>query len=106
MTARRALALNDNDGNSWINCCSFPAATTLAQTWNKELAYEMGNAVGEENYWLGGSAWYAPAINLHWSPFSGRNYEYYSEDSIISGKKHRPRKPRTLSLRLSLLNTV
>lgn len=82
----QGLALNDNDGNSWINCCSFPAATTLAQTWNKELAYEMGNAVGEENYWLGGSAWYAPAINLHWSPFSGRNYEYYSEDSIISGK--------------------
>ena len=82
----QGLALNDNDGNSWINCCSFPAATTLAQTWNKELAYEMGNAVGEENYWLGGSAWYAPAINLHWSPFSGRNYEYYSEDPIISGK--------------------
>lgn len=82
----QGLALNDNDGNSWINCCSFPAATTLAQTWNKELAYEMGTAVGEENYWLGGSAWYAPAINLHWSPFSGRNYEYYSEDPIISGK--------------------
>lgn len=82
----QGLALNDNDGNSWINCCSFPAATTLAQTWNKELAYEMGTAVGEENYWLGGSAWYAPAINLHWSPFSGRNYEYYSEDPLISGK--------------------
>lgn len=82
----QGLALNDNDGNSWINCCSFPAATTLAQTWNKELAYEMGAAVGEENYWLGGSAWYAPAINMHWSPFSGRNYEYYSEDPIISGK--------------------
>lgn len=81
----QGLALNDNDGNSWINCCSFPAATVLAQTWNKDLAYEMGTALGEENYWLGGSAWYAPAINLHWSPFSGRNYEYYSEDPIISG---------------------
>lgn len=82
----QGLALNDNDGNSWINCCSFPAATTLAQTWNVELAYAMGSAVGEENYWIGGGGWYAPAINLHWSPFSGRNYEYYSEDPIVSGK--------------------
>lgn len=81
----QGLALNDNDGKSWINCCSFPAATCLAQSWNLELAYEMGCAVGEENYWLGGGGWYAPAINLHWSPFSGRNYEYYSEDPIISG---------------------
>lgn len=82
----QGLALNDNDGNSWINCCSFPAATNLAQSWNVDLAYEMGLAVAEENYWIGGGGWYAPAINLHWSPFSGRNYEYYSEDPIISGK--------------------
>ena len=82
----QGLALNDNDGNSWINCCSFPAATTLAQTFNLDLAYEMGNAVGEENYWIGGGGWYAPSINMHWSPFSGRNYEYYSEDPVVSGK--------------------
>ena len=82
----QGLALNDNDGNSWINCCSFPAATTLAQTFNLDLAYAMGQAVGEENYFIGGGAWYAPAINMHWSPFSGRNYEYYSEDPMISGK--------------------
>ena len=82
----QGLALNDNGGNSWVNCCSFPAATTLAQTWNTELAYAMGSAVGEENYWIGGGGWYAPAVNLHWSPFSGRNYEYYSEDPVISGK--------------------
>ncbi len=82
----QGLALNDNDGNSWISCCSFPAATTLAQTWNVELVYDMGDAVGEENYWIGGGGWYAPSINLHWSPFSGRNYEYYSEDPVISGK--------------------
>ena len=82
----QGLALNDNDGNSWINCCSFPAATTLAQTFNLDLAYEMGSAVGEENYWIGGGGWYAPSINMHWSPFSGRNYEYYSEDPVVSGK--------------------
>jgi beta-glucosidase len=81
----QGLALNDNDGNSWISCCSFPAATSVAQTYNVELAYAMGSAVGEENYWIGGGGWYAPSINLHWSPFSGRNYEYYSEDPIVSG---------------------
>lgn len=82
----QGLALNDNDGNSWINCCSFPAATVVAQTWNVDLARAMGEAVGEENYFIQGGAWYAPSINMHWSPFSGRNYEYYSEDPVISGK--------------------
>lgn len=82
----QGLGLNDNDGNSWISCCSFPAATTIAQTFNVKLAYAMGSAVGEENYWIDGGGWYAPAVNLHWSQFSGRNYEYYSEDPLISGK--------------------
>ncbi len=82
----QGLALNDNEGNSWVDCCSFPAATTLAQTYNPDLAYQMGAAVGEENYWIDGGGWYAPAVNLHWSAFSGRNYEYYSEDPVVSGK--------------------
>lgn len=82
----QGLALNDNSGNSWISCCSFPAATITAQTYNVDLAYEMGSAVGEENHWIGGAGWYAPSINMHWSPFSGRNYEYYSEDPVVSGK--------------------
>lgn len=82
----QGIGLNDNDGNNWVSCCSFPAATTLAQTYNVDLAYAMGSAVGEENYWIDGGGWYAPAVNLHWSPFSGRNYEYYSEDPVVSGK--------------------
>lgn len=81
----QGLALNDNSGNSWVNCCSFPAETTLAQTFNVDLAYAMGACVGEENYFINGGGWYAPAVNLHWSTFSGRNYEYFSEDPIISG---------------------
>lgn len=82
----QGLALNDNEGNSWVNCCSYPSATTIAQTYNVDLAYAMGAAVGEENHWIDGGGWYAPAVNLHWSPFSGRNYEYYSEDPVVSGK--------------------
>ncbi|MCI6757163.1 MAG: glycoside hydrolase family 3 C-terminal domain-containing protein [Lachnospiraceae bacterium] len=82
----QGIGLNDNDGNNWVSCCSFPAATTMAQTYNVDLAKAMGEAVAEENYWINGGGWYAPAVNLHWSPFSGRNYEYYSEDPLISGK--------------------
>lgn len=46
----------------------------------------MGRAVGKEAGQFGYSGWYAPAVNLHRSPFDGRNYEYYSEDSLLSGK--------------------
>lgn len=82
----QGLALNDNSGNSWVNACSFPSATTLGQTFNVELAYAMGACVGEENYFIDGGGWYAPAVNLHRSAFGGRNYEYYSEDPLVSGK--------------------
>lgn len=81
----QGLALNDTSGKSWVTACSFPSETTMAQTFNTELAYAMGAAVGEENHYINGAGWYAPAANLHWSAFSGRNYEYYSEDPIISG---------------------
>lgn len=63
----------------------FPNSATMAQTWNANLALEMGRAVGREAGQLGYSGWYAPAVNMHRSPFDGRNYEYYSEDSYLSG---------------------
>lgn len=72
---------------------SFACEILLASTWNKDLAYQMGKNVGDIGVWgdengngLPYTGWYAPAVNLHRSPFSGRNYEYYSEDPIISGK--------------------
>jgi len=64
----------------------FPSPWTLAQTWNTELAREYGRAIAKEAGQLGYSGWYAPATNLHRSPFGGRNYEYYSEDPLISGE--------------------
>ena len=65
--------------------------TVLASTWNKELAREKGIGMGNEALWGNGSAyskipfWYAPAVNIHRSPFSGRNFEYYSEDGVLAG---------------------
>lgn len=64
----------------------FPNAGVIAQTWNVDLAREMGYACGVEAGNLGATGWYAPATNMHRSPFNGRNYEYYSEDSYLSGQ--------------------
>lgn len=72
---------------------TFACQILIAATWNKDLAYQMGRAVGDNGVWgdekgngLPYSGWYAPAVNLHRSPFGGRNFEYYSEDPILSGK--------------------
>ncbi len=62
----------------------YPSETVLAQSWSHELAYKYGMTVGYEAK-AGVSGWYAPACNLHRSPFGGRNYEYYSEDAYLSG---------------------
>ena len=63
----------------------FPNAMTLAQTWNLELASEYGEIIGNEGLLGGADGWYAPSMNLHRTPFSGRNGEYYSEDAYLSG---------------------
>lgn len=63
----------------------FPNMMTLAQTWNQELALEYGTMIGNEAILGGADGWYAPSMNIHRTPFSGRNGEYYSEDSFLSG---------------------
>lgn len=70
--------------NSSISGTAFPPATLIAATWNKELAYERGVQVGIECNELNVTGWYGPAMNIHRSAFAGRNFEYYSEDSVIS----------------------
>lgn len=57
----------------------------LASTWDTQLALEMGEAVGEDGLHGGIVGWYGPAMNIHRTPFSGRNFEYYSEDAYLSG---------------------
>ncbi|WP_407270431.1 glycoside hydrolase family 3 C-terminal domain-containing protein [Radiobacillus sp. PE A8.2] len=68
-----------------IKGVSFPAAVMLGSTWNVELAKEMGTAVGMESQAYKVHGWYAPAMNIHRTAFSGRNFEYYSEDGFHSG---------------------
>lgn len=63
----------------------FSKMITLAQTWNKDLAYDYGKAIGNGALQGGANGWYAPSMNIHRTPFSGRNGEYYSEDGYLSG---------------------
>ncbi|GAA2589851.1 glycoside hydrolase family 3 protein [Microbacterium binotii] len=88
------IRTNDLDGpagfSSFINPdlwtgTAFPSEYLLGQTWNVELANAMGVAIGNEALTMGANGWYAPAANLHRSPFAGRNFEYYSEDPVLSG---------------------
>ena len=58
---------------------------TLAATWNQQIASDFGNLIGEEGMWNGYNGWYAPSMNTHRSPFSGRNFEYYSQDGVQAG---------------------
>ena len=72
--------------------CTYASGCLLGATYNVELAKEMGEMIGNEGI-IGNiagdgtpySGWYAPAVNIHRSPFSGRNWEYYSEDGYLSG---------------------
>lgn len=72
-----------NKSGQWT---AFPNETLIGQTFSKALANQMGKSAGLEANATGLNGWYAPGVNLHRSPFNGRNYEYYSEDAILSGK--------------------
>lgn len=66
-------------------CTAIPIGTALAQSWNAEVWEACGDIVGEEMERFGVHLWLAPAFNIHRSPLCGRNFEYCSEDPLLSG---------------------
>ena len=63
-----------------------PNASMVAATWNDPLMYRYGVMIGNEAMWDDINQWYSPAVDMHRTPFAGRNFEYYSEESLLSGR--------------------
>ncbi len=70
------------DGKKAMTWCS---EYMLASTWEKDYAFAMGEGIAEDGLHGEVEGWYGPAVNIHRTPFAGRNFEYYSEDSFLSG---------------------
>ena len=75
-----------NNNFTGVGSVGFPSAVMIASTWNQDLASEFGRSIGKMADEMNTTGWYAPAMNNHRSAFAGRNFEYYSEDGVLSGK--------------------
>lgn len=81
--------MTDGPGGLHLPLCgatSYPVGMLTAQTWNEELAEQMGCGIGMELEYYNHSVILGPGLNIHRDPLCGRNFEYYSEDPLITGK--------------------
>lgn len=77
---------HEKDGPEGLGITYGTAELMISATWNDEIAKQYGLINGCIGLLDGINGWYAPGIDIHRTPFSGRNYEYFSEDAFISGK--------------------
>ena len=75
----------DGPGAAFHSGTGHPSEVIVSCSWNTEVAKLMGESMGREGASRGLTGWYAPGINMHRSPFGGRNFEYYSEDPLVAG---------------------
>ena len=75
-----------NNTATLVSSTALTSGVFLACTWNQDLALEFGRIIGKMADEIDCSGWYAPAMNTHRTAFSGRNFEYYSEDGLLAGK--------------------
>ena len=68
-----------------LRAMTWPTQYMLACSWNEELAEDMGRGIAEDGLYSKTVGWYGPGMNIHRTPFAGRNFEYYSEDPFLSG---------------------